>query len=146
MARYICINCGTFIIKSAFSDPYLCRDCEKLLEGVDEKKRYTYLDNYWGKMKLHQQFDLNLDIVKIENFNDIPKAINEIPLLVEKLTKDLLERGYIVIESSAKHMGIPQSIIVIKDFTGPFVTKFSTKIQNDFNAVSKTLGIEKLFE
>ena len=89
---------------------------------------------------------MNLNVLKIENFNDIPRAINELPVLIEKLIKDLLEKGYIVIESSAKHMGIPQSIIVIKDFTGPFVTKFSTKIQNDFNAVSRTLGIERLFE
>ncbi len=89
---------------------------------------------------------MNLNVIKIENFNEIPKAINEVPVLVDKLIKDLLERGYIVIESSARHMGIPQSIIVIKDFTGPFVTKFSTKIQNDFNAVSKKLGVEKLFE
>ena len=98
------------------------------------------------KMKLHQQFDLNLNALKIDDFNDIPKKINEIPVLVEKLIKDLLEEGYIVIESSARHMGIPKSITVVKDFTGPFVTKFSAKVQNDFNALSKTIGIEKLFE
>ncbi len=97
-------------------------------------------------MKLHQQFDLKKDVLKISNVNNIPKAINEIPILVEKLIKDLLEEGYIVIESSAKHMGVPQSITIVKDFTGPFVTKFSTKIQSDFNAVSRTLGIERLFE
>lgn len=97
-------------------------------------------------MKLHQQFDLNTNALKLEKFNDIPKKINEIPILVEKLIKDLLEEGYIVIESSARHMGIPKTITVIKDFTGPFATIFSTKINNDFNALCKALGIEKLFE
>ena len=97
-------------------------------------------------MKLHQQFDLNRKVFQMDNFNDIPKAVNEIPVLVEKLIKNLLEEGYIVIESSARYMGIPQSITVVKDFTGPFVIKFSAKIQNDFNDVSKVLGIEKLFE
>lgn len=99
-------------------------------------------------MKLYQQFDLNLNALKIDAFRgiDILKAINEIPVLVEKLIKDLLEDGYIVIESSARHMGIPRSITVVKDFTGPFVTKFSAKVRNDFDAVSKAIGIEKLFE
>ena len=97
-------------------------------------------------MKLHQQFDLNLKALKPEDFTDIPRTLNEIPVLVENLIKDLLEEGYIVIESSARHMGIPQSITVIKDFTGPFVTKFSTKINEDFNDLSKKLGVEKLFE
>lgn len=46
MARYMCINCGTLIMKSALSDPYICRDCEKLLEGADERQRYAFLDNY----------------------------------------------------------------------------------------------------
>ena len=46
MARYICTNCGTFIVKSAMSDPYLCRDCEKILEGSEFERRYAYLDNY----------------------------------------------------------------------------------------------------
>jgi len=97
-------------------------------------------------MKLHQQFDLNLNALKIDNFKYVPKKINEIPVLVERLIKDLLEDGYIVIESSARHMGIPQSITVVKDFTGPFVTKFSAKVQNDFNALSNKIGVEKLFE
>ncbi len=97
-------------------------------------------------MKLHQQFDLNLKALKPENINDIPRIMNEIPLLVEKLVKDLIEDGYIVIESSAKHMGVPKTITVVKDFTGPFVTKFSTKINNDFNVLSKKLGVERLFE
>lgn len=97
-------------------------------------------------MKLHRQFDLNMDVFGLQSINDIPKKINEIPLLVEKLIRDLLEEGYIVIESSARHMGVPKSITVIKNFTGPFVTKFSTKIQDDFSDLSKALGIEKLFE
>ena len=46
MARYICINCGTFIIKSAMSDPYMCRECEKILEGAELEERYAYLGNY----------------------------------------------------------------------------------------------------
>jgi len=94
-------------------------------------------------MKLYQQFDLNLNALKIGN---IPNIMNEIPVLVEKLIKDLLEDGYIVVESSAKHMGIPKTITIVKDFTGPFVTKFSAKIQHDFNALSKAMGIEMLFE
>ena len=97
-------------------------------------------------MKLHQQFDLNLKALKIGNINDIPKAVNEIPVLVENLIKNLLEEGYIVIESSARYMGIPKSITIVKDFTGPFVTKFSAKIQNDFNELSKAIGIDRLFE
>ena len=32
-------------MKSALSDPYLCRDCERLLEGVEIGNRYGYLDN-----------------------------------------------------------------------------------------------------
>jgi len=46
VARYVCINCGTFIVKSAISDPYMCRDCERLLEGTEGRERYNYLDNY----------------------------------------------------------------------------------------------------
>jgi len=97
-------------------------------------------------MKLHQQFDLNLEILKVKNFNDIPKVMNETPFLVEKLIKDLLEKGYIVIESSANFMGVPQSITVMKEFTGPFVMQFSSKTKEDFNAISRKLGLEKLFE
>lgn len=46
MARLICINCGTSILKSAFCDPYLCRGCERLLEGSEAREKYAYLDNY----------------------------------------------------------------------------------------------------
>ena len=97
-------------------------------------------------MKLHQQFDLNFRVLKIEGFNDIPRAVNEVPVLVEKLIKNLIKKGYIVIESSAHHMGVPQSITVIKDFTGPFASLFSSKMKNDFKNVSRTLSIEKLFD
>ena len=97
-------------------------------------------------MKLHQQFDLNLEALKPDNFNDIPRAINNVPVLVEKLIKDLLKEDYIVVESSSRYMGIPQSITVIKDFTGPFVIRFSSKTKDDFKAISRALGIEKLFE
>lgn len=45
MARYVCINCGTFIMKSAISDPYMCRECEKLVEGSEGERRYGYLEN-----------------------------------------------------------------------------------------------------
>lgn len=45
MMKFVCINCGTFIVKSALSDPYLCRDCEKLLEGAEIEERYARLDN-----------------------------------------------------------------------------------------------------
>jgi len=44
--RNICTNCGTFIVKSALSDPYLCRECEKILEGAGQEERYNYLDTY----------------------------------------------------------------------------------------------------
>lgn len=40
-----CINCGTFIVKSAISDPYLCRECEKMLEGTNSERKYGYLEN-----------------------------------------------------------------------------------------------------
>lgn len=46
MARYVCINCGTFIMKSGISDPYICRACEKLIEGAEGRERYTHFDNY----------------------------------------------------------------------------------------------------
>ena len=97
-------------------------------------------------MKLHQQFDLNLKALKPEKIDDIPKTINELPVLVEKLVKDLLKEGYIVIESSARFMGVPQSITIVKDFTGPFVLNFSSKVIEDFRAFSRKLGVERLFE
>lgn len=95
-------------------------------------------------MRLHQQFDLNTEILR--NLSSIPEKINEFPSIVEKLTKGMIEGGYTVIKSAAYDMGVPQSITVIKEFTGPFATFFSTKIKKDFNSASKALGIEKLFE
>lgn len=97
-------------------------------------------------MKLYQQFDLNFNVLKTNNLSDVPKKLNDIPGLVEKLTKELLEKGYDVIKERAQITGLPQSITIIKDFRGPFATQFSTKINEDFNIVSKALGIEKLFE
>ena len=44
MARLICINCGTFIMKSGTADPYICRDCERLMEDAKDVERYSYLD------------------------------------------------------------------------------------------------------
>lgn len=46
MAMYICFNCGTIIRKSALNDPYMCKDCEKLIEGAEDIERYLHLDNY----------------------------------------------------------------------------------------------------
>lgn len=97
-------------------------------------------------MKLYRQFDLNLENLKINNFNDVPRAINEIPILVEKLIKNLSDKGYEVVKEGVHFTGLPQSIAIIKDFTGPFVTNFSIKVKDDFDALSKTLGIESLFE
>jgi ribosomal protein L37AE/L43A len=45
MTRFSCTNCGTFIVKSAICDPYMCRDCERLLEGAEFEERYGYLDS-----------------------------------------------------------------------------------------------------
>ncbi len=42
--HYVCIQCGMFIRKSALSDPYVCRGCEKILEGADRERAYGYLD------------------------------------------------------------------------------------------------------
>ena len=97
-------------------------------------------------MKLHQQFDLNWESLKINNFNDIPRVVNEVPILVERLIKELLEKGYNVVKEGVHFTGLPQSITIVKDFTGPFVTNFSIKVKEDFDALSKTLGIEELFE
>lgn len=97
-------------------------------------------------MRLHQQFDLNPNEINSGRFSHIPKKINKAHVLVEKLVRDLLEEGYIIIESSSRYMGVPQSITVVKEFTGPFAARFSAKAQHDFNAISRSLGIEKLFE
>ena len=96
-------------------------------------------------MKLHQQFDLNLRVINQE-INEIPKAVNEIPALVEKLIRNLLKKGYMVIQEGVSSLGVPKRITVIKEFSGPFVTHFSIKTKKDFKSVSRSLGIEKLFE
>jgi len=44
-----CVCCGMDIRKSALSDPYLCRDCEKLTQG-SVWARYRYLDRRAGLM------------------------------------------------------------------------------------------------
>lgn len=97
-------------------------------------------------MKLHQQFDLNLKALKIDDINDIPRRINETPVLVEKLIKDLLEKGYEVVKEGAHFTGVPQSITLVKEFTGPFVARFSIKAKEDIDSISRSLGIERLFE
>ena len=97
-------------------------------------------------MKLHQQFDVNIDSLNVKNFNNISRVINKIPDLVENLIEELLEKGYFVIRDGSNQIGIPKSITLVKDFSGPFVTNFSLKMKEDFNSVSKALGIEKLFE
>ena len=94
-------------------------------------------------MKLHQQFDLN---VKKFSIGKLPEKATRVPELIEQLVKNLVEEGYIVIMSSAKFMGIPKTITVVKDFTGPMVTYVSTKINDDFNSMSEHLGIRKLFD
>ncbi|HLC50486.1 MAG TPA: hypothetical protein VJI97_03595 [Candidatus Nanoarchaeia archaeon] len=45
MTRHECINCGTFIVEVASSDPYMCRQCERMLEGSEEIERLEYLEN-----------------------------------------------------------------------------------------------------
>jgi len=47
MDKFVCVNCGTFIVKSALNDPYTCRECEKLVEGAEKEQRYSYLDNLY---------------------------------------------------------------------------------------------------
>ncbi len=46
MVRNICISCGTMILKSAVNDPYLCRDCEMILQGTEREKNQIQMDNY----------------------------------------------------------------------------------------------------
>lgn len=93
-------------------------------------------------MRLHQQFDLNLEALNIKR----AIRMNEVPFLVEQLAKRMVEYGYDVAKSSAVFMGIPGSIIVVKEFKGPFATRFSEKIKEDFIRISNNLGISNLFE
>lgn len=96
-------------------------------------------------MKLHQQFDLNEGVLRVDRM-PIQKSAGRTPVLVERLVRMLAKRGYTVIESSIRFMGVPQSITVTKDFTGPFASLFSAKITNDFRSISNALGIGKLFD
>ncbi len=93
------------------------------------------------KMKLHHQFDLNTEstISLGRERMSIP------PYMIEELVKSMTKKGYTVLKSSAYYMGIPQSITVVKEFTGPFVTHFAGKIKKDFDSVSKKIGIGELF-
>ena len=93
-------------------------------------------------MKLHQQFDLRNDVIR-----PMGRELLEIPpYLVEELAAKLSKKGYTILKSSAHYMGIPKSITVVKEFTGPFVAQFTAKIKDDFKAISKSLGIDELFE
>ena len=93
-------------------------------------------------MRLHQQFDLKCDIIR-----PVGRQLLEIqPYVVEELVTTLSKKGYTILKSSAYYMGIPKSIIVVKEFTGPFVSQFTNKIKDDFKAISKSLGIGELFE
>ena len=96
-------------------------------------------------MKVHQQFDLNLNKIS-PSLGKVQEKALKVPELIEQLVKNLVEEGYIVIMSSAKYMGIPKTITVVKDFTGPMVTYVSTKITDDFNSLAEGLGIRKLFD
>lgn len=93
-------------------------------------------------MRLHHQFDLNMGAVKA--FGKDMLALP--PYLIEELMAKLSKEGYTVLKSSAYFMGIPQSITIVKEFSGPFVSQFANKIRNDFENVSKKLGIRELFE
>lgn len=94
------------------------------------------------QMKIHQQFDLNLGVI-----NELGKdSLVVPPHLIEELITKLTKRGYTILKSSTSYMGLPQSITLVKDFTEPFVAKFSAKTIEDFNAISRALGIDKLFE
>ena len=91
-------------------------------------------------MRLHHQFELN-----IENRGEGSQIFAIQPSVVEELVTSLTRKGYTVLKSSAHYMGIPQSITVIKEFTGPFTTLFSSKVKEDFDEISAKLGIDKLF-
>lgn len=93
-------------------------------------------------MRLHQQFELNLEDNKTEGSQIL--AIH--PSVIEELVANLTRKGYSVLKSTTHYMGIPQSITVIKDFTGPFTILFSAKLKEDFDSITKKLGIERLFQ
>ncbi len=43
MKRIKCLSCGSNIIKVAFTDAYICRDCESI--NGTEINRYTWIDS-----------------------------------------------------------------------------------------------------
>ncbi len=92
-------------------------------------------------MRLHQQFDLKIEPI-LGGRQDL--AIH--PYVIEELIANLTRKGYRVIKSSANHMGMPQSITIIKDFTGPFAAMFSAKAKEDFDSITKRLGIDGMFQ
>ena len=92
-------------------------------------------------MRLYEEFEINLRILEGLNKGSLEIYRSH----VEELVKNLAKKGYLVGKPSLCYLRIPQSIFVIKEFTGPFVTHFSTKIKNDFQAISKALRIEELF-
>ena len=93
-------------------------------------------------MRLHHQFDLDTENVKRlgRDLFTLP------PYILDELVTTLKKRGYTVLKSSVDFMGIPKSITVVKEFTGPFVTMFSAKMKEDFDSITKKLGIERLFQ
>lgn len=46
MVGNICICCGQNITKSSEDDPYLCRECDRLIDGAEVEERYRYLDDW----------------------------------------------------------------------------------------------------
>jgi len=46
MTRLTCISCGSFIVRSSTIDPYMCIDCEKILEGAEDRERHMQLEVY----------------------------------------------------------------------------------------------------
>jgi len=93
-------------------------------------------------MKLHQEFSLNPNAIKPLG----RELFVTPPHLIEELITSMTKKGYRVLKSSIYFMGIPQSITVVKEFSGPFVSHFANKIRDDFEAVSRKLGIKELFE
>ena len=94
------------------------------------------------KMRLHQQFDLNTRNIALLGRDLFAMP----PYVIEELISNLSKKGYIVLKSSAYQIGIPQSITIVKEFSGPFVSQFADKIRNDFDSVSRKLGIREMFE
>jgi dienelactone hydrolase len=92
-------------------------------------------------MRLHQQFDLNTRTSTIL----VRDSFSISPYTIEQLADNLSKKGYTVMKSSAYFRGMPKSITVVKEFSGPFVTHFTAKMKEDFNVASNELGIKELF-